>query len=241
VGILALVDHDIFKPENTYRHVLGKRYWGQKKARAMKYAITAQLPFAEVQAIPETIEIALDRSMVRLSEYDLIVSALGNPTSELALNERVRGREDGPPVIFTWLEPLGIGGHAVLTGHRGKPGCFECLYMLPDQTDVPMHNRASFGGAGQIYSRTLAGCTNLYTPYGSLDAAQTAQLAARLAIDVLVGRESRNVLRSWKGRPELFTEAGFELAHRYHRSEDELRQLEASYPSSGCRICNAKP
>ena len=240
VGHLALLDHDIFKPENTYRHVLGKRYWGQNKALAMKYAITTQLPFAEVQAIPKTIETALDHDMVRLSDYDLILSALGNPTSELALNEQVRGLAGGPPIIFTWLEPLGVGGHAVLSGQGDKPGCFECLYTPPDESDASMHNRASFGAAGQIYSRSLAGCANLYTLYESLDAAQTAQLAARLAIDVPVGSERRNILRSWKGSAEAFTAAGFDLAPRYHRSEDELRRLEACYPSLRCRICNVK-
>jgi molybdopterin-synthase adenylyltransferase len=30
-GNLALVDHDILTPENTYRHVLGKRYWWRTK------------------------------------------------------------------------------------------------------------------------------------------------------------------------------------------------------------------
>lgn len=86
VGQLALVDHDIFTPENTYRHVLGKRYWGQNKARALRGAMMAQLPFTDADAVPETVETALACGMVRLNDYDLIVSALGNPTSELALN-----------------------------------------------------------------------------------------------------------------------------------------------------------
>jgi hypothetical protein len=44
---------------------------------------------------------------------------------------------------------------------------------------------------------------------------------------------------SWKGSAEAFTAAGFELAVRYHQSEEELRQLESDYPSPRCRVCNA--
>jgi hypothetical protein len=105
IGALTLVDHDIFTAENTYRHVLGKPYWGKLKALAMQQALMAQLPFINVQAIPKTIETAFVQDLIRLSDFDLIVSALGNPTSELALNERVR-RAVGPPIVVTWLDRL---------------------------------------------------------------------------------------------------------------------------------------
>src|SRR5262249_12582392 len=42
IGALTLVDHDIFTAENTYRHALGKPYWGKMKALAMQQALTAQ-------------------------------------------------------------------------------------------------------------------------------------------------------------------------------------------------------
>jgi hypothetical protein len=106
-----------------------------------------------------------------------------------------------------------------------------------DAADAALHNRASFGIRDQTYSRSLAGCSSLYTPYGSLDATQTAHLAARLAVDVLLGTERRNLLRSWKGSSEAFTQAGYALAPRYHLREDVLRQLEIDYPNPDCRIC----
>jgi molybdopterin/thiamine biosynthesis adenylyltransferase len=236
IGALTLVDHDIFTAENTYRHVLGKPHWGKRKALAIQQALKVQLPFIDVQAIPVSIEAALDQHLIGLHDFDLIVSALGNPTAELALNERAH-RDAGPPIVFTWLEPLGIGGHAVLTGHRAEHGCFMCLYTYSDDTNGPLHNRAAFGREGQQYGRSLAGCSNLYTPYGALDAARTAELAARLSIDTLIGREQRNILRSWKGDKTAFSEAGFELSERYRFTEDELRRQGASYKSARCPVC----
>lgn len=236
IGVLTLVDHDSFTAENTYRHVLGKPSWGKLKALAMQQALTVQLPFIKVRAIPKTIEAALEQDLIRLSDFDLIVSALGNPTAEIALNERVR-RDAGPPIVFTWLEPLGIGGHALLSGHRGAPGCFMCLYTELENSDDSLYNRASFGKKDQTYGRSIAGCANLYTPYGVLDAMRTSELAARLALDTLSGHEQSNVLRSWKGDATAFTEAGFDLSGRYRFSEDELRRQGASYPSALCPVC----
>ena len=69
IGALTLVDHDIFTAENTYRHVLGKPYWGTRKALAMKQALTAQLPFVSVRAIPTTIEAALEQNRVVSSSF----------------------------------------------------------------------------------------------------------------------------------------------------------------------------
>jgi hypothetical protein len=236
IGALTLIDQDILTAENTYRHMLGKPHWGKNKAVAVQQALMAQLPFVSVRAIPTSIEAALEQNRVALSEFDLIVSALGSPISELALNERAR-REACPPIIFTWLEPLGIGGHAVLTGHGGAPGCFACLYTRSDGSEGPLHNRAAFGKEGQTYGRSMAGCANLFTPYGELDALRTVELAARLAIDTVNGREQQNVLRSWKGDATAFTEAGFEVSGRYRFTEDELRRQGPSYVSTDCPVC----
>ena len=236
IGALTLVDHDILTAENTYRHVLGKPYWGKRKALAMQQALMAQLPFIDVRAIPKTIEAAFEQDLIRLNDFDLIVSALGNPTAELAFNERVR-RGAGPPIVFTWLEPLGIGGHALLTGQHGEPGCFACLYMPTDGSDSPLQNRAAFGMEGQTYGRSFAGCNNLFTPFGALDAIRTSELAARLVLDALSGNEQHNDLRSWKGDATAFTEAGFDVSGRYRFTEDELRRQGASYPSARCPVC----
>lgn len=237
---LHLVDPDKIESENTYRHVLGRSYWGVEKAVAVKRALRAQLPFSKAESFVGTIEQLVDSRTVSLYTYDLIISAMGNPTSELDLNEQVRQTIDGPPVIFAWVEPYGIGGHAVLTGLNGYSGCFECLYSR-SEADEYMHNRASFTAPGQVFRRSIAGCHNLYTPYGSLDAVQTAQLASRLAIDTMLIRVRENRIRSWKGDSAAFTAEGFKLSTRYELSLDKLEQLETHFASDECPICRVRP
>jgi molybdopterin-synthase adenylyltransferase len=239
VGHLVAVDPDTLSPENTYRHMLGRRHWGKHKVVALAQAITLDLPYANVTGIPQTIEAALDQGRVDLASFDLIISALGNPTSELALNEQVRRLNAGPPIIFTWVDPLGIGGHAVLTGVDGEPGCFECLYTPPqDDPKAPLHSRASFAAPGQSFRRSLTGCGSLYTPYGVVDAEQTALLAARMALHYLQGVDGRNRLHSWKGSTRAFLAERFQLSARHAQSVDTLEAQQTAYPSPRCPVCS---
>ena len=236
---LVLLDCDTLQAHNTYRHVLGKQYWEKNKAVALKQALRKQLPFSQAQAILSSLEVALEADHVHLTHYDLIISAIGNPTAERALNQRIRHMEDGPPIIFTWLDPFGIGGHALLTCLDSKPGCFECLYSDPAGS-AELHNRASFAAPGQTFRRSLAGCDSLHTPYGSLDAVQTAIMATRMAIDVLTGKDHQHRLRSWKGAADAFMEAQYILAPRYQLSVNTLAEQETSFSSSTCRVCHTK-
>ena len=56
---LTLVDWDLLTSDNTFRHVLGQRYWGVNKAEALKREIEANLPYVRVRAIPRSIELSI--------------------------------------------------------------------------------------------------------------------------------------------------------------------------------------
>lgn len=233
---LTLVDPDILSPDNTFRHALGRSYWGRVKVEALKEAIEAQLPYVQVRAVHKTIQQAIGDQSVRLADYDLVVFALGTPTIELEINEQLHALQPQPLAVFTWLEPLGIGGHALLTGSEAG-GCFECLYTPADGSDQTMENRAAFAAPGQHFGRALSGCGSMHTPYGSMDATRTAAQAARLVVNALTGQEMGNPLLSWKGDSAIFEDAGFQLAYRYQASEEELRRQRYAYRSTYCRVC----
>lgn len=237
---LTLVDFDVLTPDNSFRHVLGRRHWWKRKVQALKEEIEAELPYVRVDTVENTIEGALAAGSVDLADYDLIVLALGNPTVELTINERLHALERAPAAVFTWLEPLGIGGHALLAAHARGGGCFECLYTSRGGDEATLENRAAFAAPGQSFGRALSGCGSLHTPYGSIDAVRTAALAARLAVDALTGRERGNPLLSWKGDAAAFREAGFRLSRRYGATEDELFRHRYAYRDAGCPACCAR-
>lgn len=232
---LTLVDPDKLLPENTFRHVLGRLAWGKDKVRALKTMLELQMPYMRLEAINGSIESALAAGTVDIADFDLVIFATGSPTTELEMNERVCLSLNSPPAIHTWLEPYGIGGHALLAGNAHEGACFECLYQDPDHG--PPYNRASFAAPGQSFGKTVSGCGSLFTPYGAADATRTSNLAVRLAVDVLIGREKRNPLLSWKGRSDAFEAAGFELSHRYAQTEQQLYDLRYAFAAADCPVC----
>ncbi len=233
---LTLVDADFIMPENTYRHALGRNYWVTPKSIALQTQIEIQLPYVKATAISKQIQDAISDGSVVLSQYDLVLFALGNTAVELEMNELIASIAGGPPALFTWLEPLGLGGHALLTHNGSRRGCLECLYE-PDDVDGRLRDRASFAAPRQDFGRALSGCGSLHTPYGSVDALRTTVLATQLAIDTLTGRETGNPLRSWKGDKTLFLSEGFRISPRYAATEESLLAHQYAYARDACPVC----
>jgi molybdopterin/thiamine biosynthesis adenylyltransferase len=236
---LTVVDNDRLSPDNSFRHVLGREHWGQRKTEALRAKIEYQLLYTKVKAITDRIENAVRRGVINMAAYDVVVLATGNPTIELEINERMHTLENAPPAVFTWLEPLGIGGHALLTHSTPNRGCLQCLYTAVQDEEDGLANRAAFAKAGQSFGRDLSGCGNLHTPYGSVDAMQTATIATRLTLDALLGKEKDSSLVSWKGDDAAFREAGFQVSERYRASAVDLLQNRHDFSNPRCPICGS--
>ncbi|WP_273483931.1 E2/UBC family protein [Desulforamulus ruminis] len=247
---LTLVDKDLLHIENVYRHALGvsslfeavknkdkEEYYSLPKVIGLKREIESKFPYVLVMCHQDDIEELILDKMIEPSEYDLIVVALGNPTIELYLNSYFHSLLKCPPVIFTWLEAFGIGGHALLTKINNKVGCLNCLYLDSNGLNTDLFNRASFAEAGQFFGKIIAGCGSVFTPYGSMDAISTAILATRLATDTLLGREMDCPLLSWKGDSRIFLEQGYTLSERYKLSNGKLYNLRYAYKEDKCTVC----
>jgi len=236
---ITLVDHDTLNPENTFRHVLGRRYWGKAKVEALAHKIMDDLPYVRVTPIQQRIQQAMVEGTVTVADFDLVIMATGDPTVELWVNEQVRASGAGAPgVLFMWVEPLGIGGHALLTHEPGGRGCFECLYTSPvDDIDGDLDNRAAFAAPGQSFGRALSGCATLHTPFAASDAVDTAIVATRLALAYLTGTERQNTLRSWRGNAAVFLAEGFHLSARYGLTEEALTGQAYAFATPRCPVC----
>ena len=118
------------------------------------------------------------------------------------------------------------------------PGCLECLFTpTVGDSDSSLYNRCSFAKEGQSFGKNISGCAGLFTPYGSLDAMRTAELATRLAVQALEGTVHGNPILSWKGESTEFVEAGFSVSNRYELSEYELREKRYEYIRCECPVC----
>ena len=233
---LTAVDSDKMSLDNTFRHVLGNAYLGRPKATALREELHRKFPYIHVIAVDESIEGSVKSGKIRFDGFDLVVSTLGSPTTEIWINQQLKGKVPG---LFGWVEPLGIGGHALLA-QPATPGCFKCLYSSDDGEDK-LVNRAAFAGKNQWFGKSLSGCGQLHTPYGSLDALRTSTLMVQLALEHLTGKERQSSLVSWRGGAADFLKQGFKLANRFNVSEENLAKTRHSFSTPMCPVCGNLP
>ncbi|WP_156338751.1 ThiF family adenylyltransferase [Chondromyces crocatus] len=241
VGRLTLVDPDPFLPTNTFRHVLGRSGVGtQSKVFALKQELETKIPRIEITDVASNFEVALRDGVVKLDGSSLVVVTTGDVTGCLGLNAHLVMQPLTPAVIYAWIEPHGLGGHAVLTNTRkaGASGCFECLFE--DDPEFGLVNRADYAAPGQRFASRDRTCSSAFVPYGDLDARETANLAARLAIETLDGRVLGHPLRSWRGDATAFHGAGFRTSARYDRQSVGQGTCGSSYAREGCRCCGGR-
>lgn len=239
VGRLTLVDHDRFTMENALRHVAGMAYVGERKAEGLKRFLETSVPFVEVASHVMRIEDLLRKGPGTLTEHDLIVCATGHPTVELGMNERLWNADTSPAALFAWLEPLGLGGHVLATRVPDDAGvvargCFECVHRRAVQGG-PIVNDAAFALPEATYTRDLLGCGDSYLPYGDVDAVRTANLAGRLALEIMDGVMTAPALASWKGSDRGFKAAGFSTTPRYEALTAE--EVVSNISRENCPAC----
>lgn len=237
VNEVTVIDKDVMSPDNLYRHEVGAIYLNKNKAQAVANHVKFKYPLSNIEYKKTDVYDLLMTYPDMFEKYDLIIVALGNPTIEMLLNRKLRELEKAPPCIFTWVEPLGIGGHAIATLNNNPEGCYECLHTDPLEPTIEYINRASFAAPRQKFSKTVAGCGTQFTPYGSLDALQTAIIATRLAINILAKKEADNPLLSWKGDAEKFINVGFVLSARYELPQEFLFENRYQYKTDRCPTC----
>lgn len=228
---ISIVDYDKFSQDNIYRHFLGKsrNKANKNKSILMKEELMNRYDNMQINAYQDDIFNLLEKRELDLKNYSLIISAIGDVNKERLLNKYIIDCET--PVIYTWVEAFGLGGHAVLT-NNGDKGCFNCL--ITEQ----LRCKVNFAGnSDKPFVKNFGGCLGTFTPYGSMDSMQTAIIATRLSQDCLVNLTKGNKVLSWKGNHELFEKNGYTVDETYENFNN-VTGLRDDIKFDGCEYCN---
>lgn len=233
VGELTLVDYDTFRPENIHRHCLGSHYLYYKKTVALSVQLEQKYPFVRATSAPGYLESFLNDG--KLDAYDAVVLATGDVTLERYANEILHAKSNAPILISAWVDAYGVGGHAIAS-MPGMPGCLSCIYHSSKTGELALYPDLSFIASGQNVLTSHAGCGSEYIAYSSLDARQTATIAARLTLKALSGGLSEGVSMSWKGADRLAREHGIRVSERFHEEERIIQEIPLA--KAGCHVCS---
>ncbi|GAM14274.1 ThiF family adenylyltransferase [Mesobacillus selenatarsenatis] len=240
---LTLIDNDTYSLENIHRHPLGSEHVYIKskkgievkdKVHALMDELNRKYPFTSVEPIPKRWDRVEKEGNIDWETVDLVIVAIGSPNIEMGINRFLAYKNI--PTIFTWVEPLGIGGHAIVSHNNNRNGCYQCLFK-PEEGD-PLMNRSAFAKPNQSFTKAITGCGSTFVPYSFLDSERTAILATEIAIKTLIGQEEDNPLLSWKGDQNLFIKNGFLTTRRFDFSAEELFDKRYLYKDPNCPVCS---
>lgn len=235
VGELMLIDKDTLETDNIYRHRLGGAYipftpnLGSEdvpriaKVSALKDSLERDIPYVKVNRNLNLVQTIIAEKKLHFA--DVVVVAVGSPSLSLWINKELKtlGHKK---VIFCWNEASSLGGHSVSINL--ETSCFECLYT--DTSGFKLNNDLSFLETGQDLTKNLTGCAGVFTPFSYLDSSQTAALATKQCLDMLI-LDRDSTAMSWKGE----NRSNLKVTQRFE--ESELKKEVVINSKDACHVC----
>lgn len=237
---LDLLDKDTFSVHNVYRHFMGfetiKQERNSYKADSLRNWLTNKYPYVDIDSlnyVDRAVEKVILKNHDRLRQYDLIISALGEPTLNLAINDLLIQQQIQVPFIVCFNEPYGVGGHVIVTNISDE-SCLHCFYSDPIYGGLCSF-RGSLVDTNQNFKKTLSGCSGMFVPYSTLDSQQTAIYTARKAVDVLTGKLTHNDFFTWRGDASLLISQGFRVSEYFFADS-----VPEHFSNPNCPICQGR-
>ncbi|MBL8725532.1 MAG: ThiF family adenylyltransferase [Planctomycetes bacterium] len=209
VGRLVLVDPENLESANIGRHALGAEDLGKNKAEALAHRIRARFPhLRSVEARHSEWDEAIKKEPSLFEPSHLIISAIGNWSSEASLNEWHIAGSRPQPIVYAWTEAHACAGHAVAV--CGVGGCLQCGFSELGEPKDPVTKWPE--GATTLQEPA---CGTQFQPYGPVELMHINSMVSELALDTLLGSVAVSTERTWVGRRSLLVSAGGEFTDRW--------------------------
>lgn len=188
LGKLTILDHDVMKPGNVCRHRLGLNYLGQNKAESLKIELLRKNPFAEINTLTSSPLFKPEEFSKEVENYDLIISCLGNDSTELFVNMICRRVDKTVVYCRSYLE--GRFGEIILAREEKDEACLSCAgnYLVSDNCSIPRPPEKPY----QELVKFDGGCGAAFLPASSVDLNFISLHCTRIALNYLQNKEKEN-------------------------------------------------
>lgn len=184
VGRLDLVDCDRYEINNSVRHVLGLEWSGLAKVDAVAQTCKRLNPHCDANplnvqlgSVDKSTDGALTRIEQALAEADLVIETTGSHQLQHLLGRLAA--DAGVPMVSCWLT-AGFWGAHVMRIVPGSTSCHVCTARAMAREQLL---QAEAGPDDQVVAQ---GCSHPTVPGAGFDAAETAAVATRLAVQTLL-------------------------------------------------------
>ena len=226
---MDLIDPDILSIENIARHYCGMSDIGFNKADILSRRLKEKFPHVMSTSFPEDILHLLLNEKDFLNRYSLSVISIGNQTIERRLNSLLLNKSITSPMLFVWVEPMLVAGHALFINPNSQ-GCFECI--LDDNLNIKykvIKNSTSF-------TQREAGCRTSFVPFGALEIDLFTNKVTRFMMAILNGNIVDSTLFTWIGDIENFRKEGHDITAMWE-SATTYSEHKIKLPDEKCSFC----
>lgn len=208
-----LIDNEQLTIENIARHYCGYSFVGWSKTKSIQFKLTSHNPNIRCQCLNDDIHNILEKKDTRLNDYDLIVVAVANLSVENHIIEYINsGIIHSPTTIILWMEPYGIGGHALVINKQQN--LYDDLFSESDL-------RFQYGIVKnpELYLKREAGCESSYMPYsGFMVSMFVHSIFEYLKSEKLSSMQ--NFLITWIGKISKASTYGITITKEYEQNND---------------------
>lgn len=201
-----LIDSDILKVENVFRHQAGFNKIGRTKVDIAREMIINKNPFCEVITHADSVINVLNDDSELLNKYDLTIVVIGVTMVEKYIVEHLIKTECKKSLIIIWVEGFLASGQMIYVHPDDLPKAKDVLMDFP-------YSVLSNNNESKVYLKE-GSCQTGYFPYS--EASVTLFLSAifpYLFDFVRKEKKSSSRIITWVGDKEFIGEKGLELSN----------------------------
>lgn len=233
---IDLIDGDIFKAENLYRHYLSIEFVGKYKAEALRIKCTSDFPMVHINTFDSNAEDVIEDGSVELENYDLIISATGNHNLNRWLNNWIHKKKIQAPCVYLWNEPLDVGCHLAIIYNK-YPGCYECFFKRNSKNNE-LYDATAFSYPGQKITKNNRGCAGSFIQYSSNVSLRIVSVCMEWLERIITGRCRDNILVSIKGDAYHFFNEGYSCSEVFYKQTEIEKVIHSSaFLQEQCDVC----
>ena len=223
---LSLIDPDIFKENNIFRHLLGANFVDFSKVDALSYYLKKCIPNINITPIKSTIEEAIQHEKITLKTFDLIFSVTGNQNINRWLENYIDSNSIKTTIIYGWNEPLDIGCHSAIIDTKNK-GRLSSLFQYSNEYKC-IYDISSYTAPNQKITVNNSGCGGSFIPYGTDVSLKNAINCLDLFKRKIDNQLSKNTIISQKGNGFYFKKSGLKQSKVYDEQRVIIDEKELS-------------
>lgn len=230
---IDLIDPEELTSGNIARHFCGLSDIDKNKSQVLRERLRLRYPYLQCNAYDKDILHMLSEDVTALNKYALNIVAIGKLAVERRLNLLVQNKAITSPLLFVWVEPLLVAGHALFV-NPSRPGCLECILDADYKVKYRVVEEAS-----KFFKRE-AGCQTTYIPYPSLEIDRFVNSITRFIMHILKGELIDSTLLTWLGDIDNFRKKG-EAVSAYWASDSSYTEHAMNLSSLQlCETCSSK-